>query len=235
MKLFHFLKNNFKPGDPLWAHGSASWKNRVANVLQDCEMIGGHIEKPAHLDGKAWKWVVDTQSIMAEVLQQFAGGAMRFGGTPYAPSALDWELVETDELIHETNYAIVDVDTVHHVITVREDGLYSLKLSGRISIPATDDGSLNALSLAIWVNSAAPSWVEVLNLGYQLVFDPELSESYSTVALCEATLSIDEVLSANDELAIYALGQGDTPPTLARCRLDVRYAGPATTGITTTT
>lgn len=230
MKLFHFLKNNFKPGDPLWAHGSARWKNRVANVLQDCEMVGGHIEKPAHMEGKGWKWVVDAGSTTAEVLQHFAGGAIRYSGAPYVPSDADWELVEVDEQIHETNHAIVDVDTVHHVITVRESALYSIKLTARINIAASADHTLNALNLSIWVNNAAPAWSEYLCLGHQLLFTSTTGEEHDYNALLEATLSIDAVLAKNDELAVYAIGSGDTPPTLSKCRFDVRYAGPESVG-----
>ena len=57
-----FLRNNHRPKEPLAMAVSSRDSNRIANILMDCEMIGGYIVKPTDRGGRGWKWVVDANS-----------------------------------------------------------------------------------------------------------------------------------------------------------------------------
>lgn len=49
----------YKSGDPVRAVGNVQDHNRVANILNDIEGIGCHVEKPTNGEGRGWKIVVD--------------------------------------------------------------------------------------------------------------------------------------------------------------------------------
>jgi hypothetical protein len=54
-----FLRSDFKPGDPVRLVASAAQTNRVANILNTLEVIGGRLERSYSAEGKDWLLVID--------------------------------------------------------------------------------------------------------------------------------------------------------------------------------
>lgn len=61
-RIFHFLRNDFRGGEPVRHFCRNFWHNRVANILMDLTGIGCRIEKPVDSDGRGWKIIVDGTS-----------------------------------------------------------------------------------------------------------------------------------------------------------------------------
>ena len=57
-KIFNFLKNTHKAGDPIRYIPGPDDANKIANILQDIEGVGCQILKPKEANGRGWKIVV---------------------------------------------------------------------------------------------------------------------------------------------------------------------------------
>ena len=79
MKIFNFLRNNFRAGEPLFHFCHPKWFNRVANILQGIEGVGCDIVKPQNAEGRGWKIVVQN---------------------PAYSDAYQWQGLPTDTSVH---------------------------------------------------------------------------------------------------------------------------------------
>ena len=60
--LYHWLRTNYRAGEPIRHLCNPVERNRVNNILQDIQGVGCRIEKPVNDEGKGWKIVVDGSS-----------------------------------------------------------------------------------------------------------------------------------------------------------------------------
>lgn len=61
-RIFNWLKNTHKPGDPSRLVPSTADANRIANILQDIVGVGCRIDKPINNDGYGWRIIIDGSS-----------------------------------------------------------------------------------------------------------------------------------------------------------------------------
>jgi hypothetical protein len=57
-----FLREDFKPGDPVRKVAGARQARRIARVLNDIQGIGCRIEKPKNAEGYGWRVILDGSS-----------------------------------------------------------------------------------------------------------------------------------------------------------------------------
>ncbi len=74
--LRHWLRTNYRPGEPIRHLCDPSERNKINNILQDISGVGCRIEKPTDLNGMGWKIVIDgTSDIIPPDNYEFPGGA----------------------------------------------------------------------------------------------------------------------------------------------------------------
>lgn len=91
------LKSNFAAGFPL-AMLEASWLRTVANILNDIEGVGCHIEKTYGGEGMGWKIIVDTDP--ADLVYPFkvtdnGGGSVSIQGGSWTRNGITVTLADT--------------------------------------------------------------------------------------------------------------------------------------------
>lgn len=84
--LRHWLRTNYRPGEPIRHLCDPAERNIINNILQDISGVGCRIEKPTDLNGMGWKIVIDgTSDITPPDNYEFPGG-----GVTLDEISLDW-------------------------------------------------------------------------------------------------------------------------------------------------
>jgi len=137
------LKSNFVAGLPL-ASLEASWLRTVANILNDIDGIGCHIEKTYGGEGMGWKIIVDTD--LADLEYPFkitdnGGGSVDVKGGSWTRNGTTVTLADTTlESLGADDYVCIYLISLSGTVDPALDP-YQLSVSSASSIPADGFGT----------------------------------------------------------------------------------------------